>query len=391
MTNAQKALVTLLRSSLTGESLGLPEGIDFEEIYSEAKRHHVTALAYDGAVKCGVDRSLEGMHSLVNGYCAEMLVSEKQLNTLKGLCDAFEQAGIDYLCLKGAHLKSLYPKPEMRRMNDADILIREEDFDRARVVTEAQGFAVAEFGADHSKNFTCPSLYLELHLRLIARNEFPVCAEYFGTGWDSANHVEGHRYELAAEAEYIFLLVHLLKHFISGGVGCRQVCDLWMFKKKNESLDMDFVRSELEQLGLAQFHENLTKLLGSWFEGAEDDQKATIMGDYILECGAWGTPRTNVMSAGMRTYSKVKSTKAVRSRTILTTIFPPRAALTGQFPVLEKAPYLLPFCWVARCFRIVFFDRLKITRRAEEFKLVSPKNMEAHERMMDYIGANSLK
>ena len=39
-----------------------------------------------------------------------------------------EENGIDYLPLKGYNLKKLYPKPELRTMGDADVLIRLADF-----------------------------------------------------------------------------------------------------------------------------------------------------------------------------------------------------------------------------------------------------------------------
>ena len=33
--------------------------------------------------------------------------------------------------------------------------------------------------------------------------------------------------------------------------------------------------------------------------------------------------------------------------------------MVGPYPVLKKAPYLLPFCWLARCIKAIFDGKSK--------------------------------
>ena len=386
-----KTLILLLRSAITGECLQLPDKIDLNMVFSEAKRHQVSSMAYAGAVNCGVDKSCPEMKAALNLYYAEFMRSERQLNSVNLLCAALDKAKIDHLLLKGARLKLVYPKPEMRKMNDADILIKEKDFDKAREVAESLGYSVDDLSADHTKNFRSDELYLEYHVRLVARNEFPKCAEYFDSGWKFARKVEGHLDEMTPEAEFIFIFVHFLKHFISSGIGCKQLCDLWVFLEKYKTLDLTWVEEELEKLELHDFYKNLTNTINVWFKDADGDEKTDLISEYVLECGTWGTERTRAMGASIRSKKKVKNSRRIRLYTLLKSIFPEFREMKKQYPVLERHPYLLPFVWCGRLLRVVVVDRWKVTRKIDEIKLVSTENIETHEQKMHFIGADSLK
>ena len=76
MDTLQQGIVTLIRSSLTEEQLVLPEDFDLETAYPQIVRHGVVALAYDGAVKCGVDKRSPVMQKLFQGYCRCLQRSE---------------------------------------------------------------------------------------------------------------------------------------------------------------------------------------------------------------------------------------------------------------------------------------------------------------------------
>ena len=57
------------------------------------------------------------------------------------VCRVLEDAGIEFLPLKGAIIRDLYPQPWMRTSCDVDILVREEALERAvAVLTESLSF-----------------------------------------------------------------------------------------------------------------------------------------------------------------------------------------------------------------------------------------------------------
>lgn len=62
-------------------------------------------------------------------------------DALGKICRALDDAGIDYIPLKGSVLCNLYPAPEMRTSSDIDVLVHEEDLERAvRTIESATDF-----------------------------------------------------------------------------------------------------------------------------------------------------------------------------------------------------------------------------------------------------------
>jgi hypothetical protein len=176
----QRGLLTLLKSAVTGEQLSLPEGFDLESARTVAKKHSVLPMVYIGALNCGIDEHSPLMQQMFMEYYGILMRSEKQMKAVKRLFDAFEQQGIDYMPLKGCNLKMLYPKPELRQMGDADVLIREAQYESIRPIVIEQGFE-EKIQWDHVFLWKRTELVLELHRKLIP--EDTENWQHFGDGW----------------------------------------------------------------------------------------------------------------------------------------------------------------------------------------------------------------
>ena len=161
MTTTQRGIITLLKSAVTGQSLSLPEDFDLETAYPPVRKHHMDALLYEGAVLCGIPREKPIMQQLLRSYCRCLIISEGQLSEIRRIYDAFDRKGIDYLPLKGVNMKPRYPKPELRSMGDADILIRLEQRPQIDAVLQELGF-VFQKETDHEIIWRTGKLFLEL-------------------------------------------------------------------------------------------------------------------------------------------------------------------------------------------------------------------------------------
>ena len=283
MNTIQKGIITLLRSAVTEQALPLPEGFTMEDAYPLIRQHHMITLAYDGAVWCAIPVQEPVMQRLFQGYCKSMIVSQRQMYQIGKIYEAFEENGIDYMPVKGCRMKRLYPKPELRAMGDADILIRVEQYERIRPLLKGMGFQEKE-NSDHELVWQNASLYLELHKRLIPsyNQDF---YEYFGDGWRLATVKNGTRYAMTPEDEWIFLFTHFAKHYRDGGIGCRHVVDLWVYLRANPNLDEVYVTAELKKLQLLDFYENICRLMSVWFEDAQTDDKIEYISEYIFSSG----------------------------------------------------------------------------------------------------------
>ena len=150
MTTQQQGLITLVRSALTGQAYPLPADFDLADALAQAKRHGITALAFYGACNCGIDANTPAMQQAFLLVCRGISIAEKQNAEADNLLRMLEDQGIDHLPLKGLQNRKLYPKPEMRSMGDADILIRTEQYDRIRpLMLEAGRHAACDLAGGH--------------------------------------------------------------------------------------------------------------------------------------------------------------------------------------------------------------------------------------------------
>ena len=384
MDQIQKGIITILRSAITGERLALPEEFDLETAYHQVSGHHMATLVYEGAARCGVSRQLPVMQELFQAYCKTMLASEKQMKAVRRITMAFDAEGIDYMPLKGCNMKAIYPKPELRIMSDADILIRTEQYDRIIPVMESLGF-VSVLESDHELIWRSSSLYLELHKHLIPSYNKDYYA-YFGDGWSLARPVEGTRYAMSPEDTWIYLFTHMAKHYRDGGIGCRHIVDLWVYRRANPGMDEAYIDAALDKLQLRVFHENICRLLGVWFEGREPDGTTDVLTACIFASGSWGKQEDHALSDAIRNARSSVLGIGGRLGYIWRLLFPNVQNLTSSYPVLKKAPWLYPAVWADRLVRKLLIEGGKLRKHGRTLETLSRKKLDERQKMLRFVG-----
>ena len=377
-----RGIITLIKSAVIQQALELPADFSLEEAYPQIRRHSLIALAYDGAVRCGISRQEPVMQKLFAGYIRSMQISEGQMKQVSRICQTFDENGIDYMPLKGCNMKAMYPAPELRTMGDADILIRMEQYEKIVPLMEGLEFQ-HELESDHELIWKHPSLYLELHKRVIPSYNNDYYA-YFGDGWRLARLERGTRYRMDPEGELIYELTHFAKHFRDGGIGCRHVTDLWLLRRQ-EKLDWDLIRGELEKLRLLEFWENISGLIDLWFEAGEENELSAFLTEYIFASGNWGQMEERFLSLLLRKERKDPNhTKPTGY--ILARLFPSAETMKQKYTFLEKAPWLLPAVWAYRPMKKLLFERRDLKRQTDNLKLVTEEKVEGKRAMLRSVG-----
>lgn len=384
MNDLQRGVLTLLRSAITGERLALPEGFSLEDAAPVIKRHHIASLVYTGAAQCGIPTNTPLMQELFRQYCRIMMQSERQMQAVQRIFEAFDAAKIDYLPLKGCNMKALYPKPELRVMGDADILIRVEQYDRIRPIMLELGFE-EQVESDHELIWHSNDLHVELHKRLIPSYNKDYYA-YFGDGWRLAKSNANTRYALSPEEEFIYQFAHFAKHYRDGGIGCRHVLDLWVYRRAQPGMNERGVEAELRKLQLWEFYQNICKLVAVWFESGKEDEKTRFMTDFIFSGGSWGTWEMHALSAQVKKAKSAGSIRRGRLATIRTTIFPSAEAVSHRYPIVKKAPWLLPVIWPVRWASVLLFRRKNLQIKSRELQYASADKIQAHQQALNYVG-----
>ncbi len=384
MNQIQQGILTLLRSAVTEEILPLPEGFDMEQALPLIRGHHMSTLAYDGAARCGVRLTDPAMRRLFQAYGKILLIHERQMGEVSRIFAAFAENGIDYMPLKGCKLKALYPKPELRIMGDADILIRMEQYDRIKPIMLSLGFAEKD-ETDHELIWQKDSLFLELHKRLIPSYNADFYA-YFGEGWQLAKRQEGTRYAMTPEDEMVYLFTHFAKHYRDGGIGCRHVLDLWVYLRANPELDQAYVAKKLALLGISEFYGNIRRLICMWFEGGESDEKLDFLSEFIFTSGSWGAMESRALSRAVRDSRYALPGFKGKLLYIWQILFPGVDMLKSKYTILKKAPWMLPLVWLIRPFYKLLFERKSLKRHELNLGAITPEAMQTRQKLLNYVG-----
>ena len=184
MDSKQRGVIDIVYSALTGEKISLPEDFDFLKGVKIARRHKIEVMFYYGALNCGFGQDEPLMQELFTLVCGNIAANEQQIYSVKEIFSAFDEQEIDYLPIKGVLLKNIYPKPEMRSMGDADILIKTQQYDKIKPIMVKLGYKkVTE--SDHEFIWKKNNINIELHKRLIPSYNKDYYS-YFGDGWSLA-------------------------------------------------------------------------------------------------------------------------------------------------------------------------------------------------------------
>lgn len=380
-----KGIVALVKSAFTHEKVVLPDDFDFEKAYELAQKHNIIPVIYYGIINSNLQAPAEIMQKLFSVVCQNISVCVRQKFEISVLEREFESNGIDYLPLKGTIIRDLYPKPEMRAMGDADILVKTEQYDNCISVLESSGYKFIREN-DNELIWSKPSLLLELHKYLVS----PSHKDYFkilGDGWQYARLAEGykHRYEMTDEDFFIFMFVHMAKHYRSSGVGIKHIVDIWLFLNSKKELENEYIKKQLEELKMFEFYKNILKVIDVWFNGCEFDDITYLITEKIFSSGVFGTSESAAKSNALRE-TKGEKVKNMRIKRALKVAFLPYLNMCLLFPVLKKAPFLLPFLWVYRGVYTVIFKKARLTRQFETIKNLSPEQLSQYKKELDAVG-----
>ncbi len=385
MTPQQSGFLVLIKSAITNTEYSLPNGFDIGKAFSDAKSHGIVSMVYYGAVNCGLDKQYDIVKNAVPSVYKDIAVCEMQSAEVKRLMDAFDVAGIEYMPLKGTRMRGLYPKPEMRRMGDADILIKEAQYEKILTLMPELSYSQG-YVSDHEYAWDKNTLHVELHKRLIPSYNKDYYA-YFGDGWQlgKIKSQNGTCYSMTDEDEMIYLFTHFAKHYRDAGIGVRHLVDLWVYRINHLGLDENYICGELKKLQLCEFYKNILLTLEVWFDGRASDDKTDFITEVIFTSGEFGKSEAGMASAVLKEMKDGSSELGVKVKRIGGAIFVKYDLMKDIYPVLKKAPVLLPVMW---CVHFVkrLAKRKNVLGRLKKRLDVDTQKADEYQATLNYVG-----
>ena len=383
----QKGIISLIRSSIKSEPAVLPNHFDWSEALKVADRHQITPMIYYGAHKSGIELPDDSYVKLKRATYYAATVDTCQNCESSELFRTFSKNDIDYMPLKGILLKQFYPNPELRVMSDVDVLIKVEQYEAISDIMKRLGY-FEKVESDHELVWSKPPIMIiELHKRLIPSYNKDYYA-YFGDGWQFARRSEYDpcRHEMCDEDQLIYLFTHFAKHYRDGGVGIKQLVDLWVFLNKNPEMNADYIRTELTELQLYQFYLNILDTIDVWFCNAAPNEMSDFITKRVFDSGAYGEQDERTIASTVKALKSAGSATKARRKKVLAIIFLPYPSMCKKYPVLKIVSVLLPLFWLVRIIQTVLFKPESILRQRADMDIMTVDNINRYHDDLNYVG-----
>lgn len=332
----------------------VPKGIEVEEILKIARDGQMRTLVLFALSKLEIDEEIRKSIQQELLWCS--MRSLTQIGCLRKVEELFEKAGIRFQVLKGAVMKQIYPKPELREMSDIDVWIYEDSFEKADQVLASEGFKKKKEIKHHAVYEKLPFIVLEAHWDLIDKSV------------DKNQHVhfknecigvlkpdKRYEYEFSKEDFYIYMIAHMAKHFYEGGCGIRNLVDIYVYWEKY-GLDMNeaVLKEKLEKCGVADFENHARQLAYVWLQQKESNEFLNNLFWYMIDSGIYGKSENGIWSQMVK-----GAHDADKKRVKKWYLFPNKAHMCENYPWVEKYPYFIFVAWIVRIVSALFNKDVK--------------------------------
>jgi len=377
-----ESIIRILSDHLARRTSSAPVNLNWDALFDLSEQHQVSGVVY---VQCKNPLFRQAYYGAIAGYL-------KRKEALALVEKALRDNGIDFFLVKGPVVAECYPVPALRTMGDVDVVVHPEDRERVRDILFELGFTTDGVMGRFEWHFYYGNLLFELHDRLVYDQvaNVDIHKAFFNGCWKYVK--DG---AIDPSFHFLFLLLHLRKHFINMGVGFRQFMDVAVMEREN--LNWPWIEGKLRELELWAFSEKVFALNEAWFgitpplgiEAVEQCfiEKAT---ELILSNGVFGFDNEeNQNNIAVNIVKSEGSGFITRSRRVLHVVFYPYSEMImmPQYSYLKNRKVLLPFAWVHRAVRAAYLRRADKTMKSiMQQAFVSDDVVEQRSKMLEKWG-----
>ncbi len=355
MNNIPEIMLGAIGSQICGREYVI-ENISDEALgtlYKLSKHHDMAHIVASELIKQGLLKDDEIGAKFKKQQMLAVLRYERINYELSELCRVLEEAEIPHMPLKGSVIRRYYSEPWMRTSADIDILIHEEDLQRAiAAIVKVLNYEVNEKN-EYNQVMTAPSgVNFELHFATIIEGQAVNAKEILDDIWQYSYLEEGFSYHYCIVDEwfYFYHIAHMAKHFECSGCGVRFFLDTWILNHRRE-FDREKRNEILSKGGLLNFAKAAENLADVWFSGTSHTKMTVQIQSRIINSGIYGIEENSTV------WQQIQ--KGGKFRRALSLIFLPYKDMVKRYPSIKGKKILLPFYQVRRWFSTIFGGRTK--------------------------------
>lgn len=373
MNDTEKLFTAMVKKYLNGSGERIvPEGgaADWAELFTLAAAHKIIPWIYSAAVSepdfKALPREVREKYRLftMGAIAAQTMMYEK----FKSIYSELRESGIHIAALKGLLCDTLYPYRDYRTTSDCDALIPPEELERCGELLKEKGlYRVDE--KDDEMTFSAPGGFrLEVHTTLFSKEHTRLAEmEKWFSDWQTTGiteEIDGVKIFTFSHTDHLlYLVAHAFSHFVSGGFGIRQLCDITLYSRRwDEEIDWSLVMSRLKQAGADIFFLSLINAARSELGVRPGDRLYAVFGstdlpEYndllsdLIDAGAFGKSTDERQHSANMTLGALDGGKLSPAAA---TLFPSLDYMKRSYAFLRRFPFLLPVAWLMRIFNYLF-------------------------------------
>ena len=289
-------LLVLLRCALTGAPApAAPEGLDFDAFFDLARRQQVYNIVFP--LLAALPGVPEGEKKRWENYTYTELTRTITMDHERGqLFARLDEAGIDYMPLKGLLLREYYPKTSMRQMTDNDILYDPVGRKQLLQIMRKAGYKMTACGENSDDFHKPPYATFEFH-RTLFFDEKDFCPRFDGL-WQRATRDPDHPHAFVMDVSdnYLYTVAHMYKHYSTNGCGVRFLADVYLlYTKENARLDRPYIEAEFRKMDILDFARLVLRLALDLFEDRELDRDEMQMLTVCMQGGVFGDSKLTLV------------------------------------------------------------------------------------------------
>ena len=263
MTESQSFLLTLVRMALWGSEESLPADLpDWQEVLSMAKKQTLLGLVAEAVpmlpeILQPDSQTKMQLHAVAMRIISSHSLLNRKVADMKTRMDSY---GIHTVLFKGQGIALNYPNPQSRQCGDIDLYVGEQNFARALELLQPDSTKVAS-DYRHVKHVNIEEDGVDVEIHRIAeilpgfghdrRFQRWTVDNLFGPAVRKVE-IGGATVNLPpVDFDVLYIMNHAWHHFMTGGIGLRQLCDWSMLLHRyGSSVDVDKLSENLRSFGL---------------------------------------------------------------------------------------------------------------------------------------------
>ena len=369
-----KKLFAVIRSGLVDNHImqSLSDQ-DYQYLLQIGEKQFIIPIIYQGLKNIGIPDKFIYSFNKVQFKCMRLFILQN--DALQKVEETLENANIQYVPLKGAVLRQLYPHPELRTCCDIDILVKEEDLEKAIISIKGNTDFKNEKRKFHDISMVNSDVHLELHFSIL--ENMHNIDKMLSRVWDYVVPDVGFRYKFTTEFLIFHIIAHMSYHMVHGGLGIRHFIDLWLLRTKTVYNENE-VKSMCRECNILIFYEKCCCLVDSWMTGLPIHNDLSIFENFVINGGVFGNNQT-VLASRQREHRGLNY--------YYYRVFLSRSILEKVYPEIKDRPYLIPIYQIKRWFRLFNPRKRKLIRNEiANVRLMNAETINSFDKLLQELG-----